>query len=148
MTHGGIDVVGFFGHGANRRLAMAAGAPAIPGGYVVYVEVPLPAGTTFRSGLPGLQYALYDGRTESSPLLFATTKSLPFTGQPVRQLVDLNDLDGTTPPKSGDGVLLFVVSSTGPTIGKLADTVARDPGSDRHSGRAAGCFRPGGHLAP
>ena len=121
VSHGGIDIVGFFGHGANRKLAMAAGAPAIPGGYVVYVEVPLPQGTTFRSGYPGLQYALYDGRTESSPLLFATTKSLPFSGHPVRQLVDLNNLNGTTPPKSGDGTLLFVVSSTGPTIGTLAN---------------------------
>jgi signal transduction histidine kinase len=120
VTHGGLEIVGFFGHGANRKLALAAGAPAVPGGYLVYAEVPLPAGTTFRSGFSGLQYALYAGRTESSPLLFATTKSLPFTGHQVRQLVDLNNLDSTAPPKLGDGVLLFVVSSTGPTIGRLS----------------------------
>jgi signal transduction histidine kinase len=119
VTHGGTKVMGFFGHGANRRLAMAVGAPAVPGGYVVYVEVPLPAGTTFKSGVSGLQYALYDGRTESSPLLFATTKAPPSTGQ-VRQLVDLDNLESSDTPKPGDGVLLFVVSSTGPTDGGLA----------------------------
>jgi hypothetical protein len=63
-AHGGVAIMGFYGHGSGRRLAMAAGAPAIPGGYVVYVEVPLPAGTTFQSGVAGLQYALYDGRSE------------------------------------------------------------------------------------
>ena len=110
VSHGGIDVVGFFGHGGQRRLAMAAGAPsnfrrlrglrrgAPTGGY------------DGSQWLPGVEYALYDGRTETSPLLFATTRSLPFTGQPVRQLVDINNLNGSTPPKSGDGVLLFVVA--------------------------------------
>ncbi len=119
VADGGLDVVGFFGHGAERRLALAAGAPSVPGGYVVYAEIPLPDGTTFSSGYPGLQYAMYDGRTQSSPLLFATTKSLPLIGQRVRQLVDLNNVDSSTPPKSGHGVVLFVVSSSGSLVGGL-----------------------------
>jgi signal transduction histidine kinase len=118
-SHGGVDVMGFFGAGATRRLALAAGAPVIPGGYVVYAEVPLPAGTTFQSGVPGLQYALYDGRTESSPLLLSTSKTLSQSGQ-VRLLVDLDNLDASSAPRSGGGVLLFVVSSTDVTVGLLS----------------------------
>jgi signal transduction histidine kinase/CheY-like chemotaxis protein len=120
VEHGGVRVLGFFGRGANRRLAMAAGMPVVPGGNVVYVEVPLPAGTTFQSGVPGLQYALYDGRTESSPVLFASAKVVNGAGQQVRQMVDLNDLYSSTPPKSGDAVLLFVVTSSGATVGRLS----------------------------
>jgi signal transduction histidine kinase len=120
VAHGGVDIVGFFGQGSKRKLALAAGAPTVPGGYVVYVELPLPAGTTFDSPVAGLQYALYDGRTESSPLLFATAKTLSRTGQ-VRQLVNLSNLDSSTAPKSGDGVVLFVVSSTTPLVGGLSN---------------------------
>jgi hypothetical protein len=58
IKHGGIAILGFFGHGQARRLAIAAGAPEVPGGFTVYAEVPLPGGTTFRSGYPGLEYAL------------------------------------------------------------------------------------------
>jgi signal transduction histidine kinase/type II secretory pathway pseudopilin PulG len=118
---GGLDVLGFFGHGASRRLALAAGAPSIPDGYVVYVEVPLPAGTTFKSGFPGLQYALYDGRTTSSPVLFASTKTLPDSAHQVRLLMDVNNLEASTPPKPGDEAVLFVVSSTGSGVGGLSN---------------------------
>ena len=64
------------------ELALAAGSPTVPGGYVVYGEVPLPAGTVLPSGFPGLQYAVYNGPTQSSPVLFATTKTLPLDGRP------------------------------------------------------------------
>jgi signal transduction histidine kinase/CheY-like chemotaxis protein len=120
ITHGGIDVLGFFGHGETRRLAVAAGAPEVPGGYVVYAEVPLPQGTTIQSGLPGLQYALYDGQTQASPVLFATTKTLPLSGHRVDQSVDMDNLDSTSKPKLGDDTLLFVVSSTGSAGGVLS----------------------------
>jgi signal transduction histidine kinase len=120
ITHGGIDILGFFGHGATRRLALAAGSPAVPGGYIVYAEVPLPPGTTFASGYPGLQYALYEGRTEASPLLFATTKSLPLTGHRVTQFVNMDNLDGSSAPTPGDELLLFIVSSTGNPVGTLS----------------------------
>ncbi|HTT85893.1 MAG TPA: hypothetical protein VMF60_00875 [Acidimicrobiales bacterium] len=70
-THGGVAIVGFFGHGAARHLAMTAGAPTVPGGYVVYIEVPLPRGTTLPSGNAGLRFAVYDGRGQSAPLLSA-----------------------------------------------------------------------------
>ena len=79
-SHGGLSVLGFFGRGPGRHLAVAAGAPAIPGGYIVYGEVPIPAGTTIRSGFPGLQYALYAGHTLNSPVILATTKTLPLAG--------------------------------------------------------------------
>ncbi len=58
VDHGGTDVVGLFGQGAQRKLAVAGGAPLVPGGYVVYSEIPLPEGTTLKSGYPKLQYAL------------------------------------------------------------------------------------------
>ncbi|HUC36904.1 MAG TPA: ATP-binding protein [Acidimicrobiales bacterium] len=115
----GIEVITFLGHGAGRRLALSVGAPAIPAGYSIYAEVPLPEGTTIASGFPGLQEALYLGRTESSPVLFASTKTLPLSGQTVRQLVDLNALDATSAPRAGAGDLLFVVSSSGSTLGTL-----------------------------
>ena len=121
IAHGGIDILGFFGHGTTRRLAIAAGSPAVPGGYVVYAEVPLPEGTTFKSGYPGLQYALYDGRTEASPLLFATTKALPLTNHRVPLLVNMDDLFGSSRPKHGDELLLFMVSSTGNPVGGLSE---------------------------
>jgi signal transduction histidine kinase len=121
LDHGGVDIIGFFGRGAARRLAMVAGAPTVPGGYVVYAEVPLPAGTTFSSGFSGLRYAVYDGRTQSAPLLFATAGSMRATGQ-VRQLIDLDDIYGSGAPKRGDSVLLFLVSSSG-TVGTLSDAL-------------------------
>ena len=118
--HGGTDILGFYGHGKSRHLAMASGAPTVPGAYVVYVEIPLPAGTTLASGFPGLQYAVYDGRTSHSPLLFSTTRAVPLTGQRVDQLVDMDDLYATGSPKPGDDLLLFVVSSSGATAGSLS----------------------------
>src|SRR6202023_1367563 len=45
LDHGGSGIVGLFGHGQQRRLAIAEGAPLVPGGYVVYAEIPLPEGT-------------------------------------------------------------------------------------------------------
>jgi signal transduction histidine kinase len=119
-SQGGTQIVGFFGQGARRRVALAAGAPSVPGGYVVYVEVPLPAGTTFPSGLPGLQFALYDGRLPSAPVLFSSTKTLPLTGSTVSQLVDLNDLSSSSAPKSGQAALLLVTSFTGLSLGWLS----------------------------
>ena len=98
LDHGGADIVGLFGHGEQRRLALAEGAPSVPGGYVVYAEIPLPEGTILKSGFSGLQYALYDGRSTNGPVLFATTKSLPFTGQLVSQPMNLDDLDTTLSP--------------------------------------------------
>ena len=98
LDHGGADIVGLFGHGEQRRLALAEGAPLVPGGYVVYAEIPLPEGTILKSGFSGLQYALYDGRSTNGPVLFATTKALPFTGQQVSQPMNLDDLDTTLGP--------------------------------------------------
>jgi signal transduction histidine kinase len=120
IAHGGVDILGFFGHGKTRRLALAAGAPEVPGGYVVYAEVPLPQGTMFQSGVPGLQYALYDGHTDASPVLFSTTTNLPLSGHRVYQSVDMDNLYSTSKPKAGDDSLLFVVSSTKSAAGVLS----------------------------
>jgi signal transduction histidine kinase len=106
----GANLVGLFGHGRERHLALSVGAPTIPAGYVVYAELPLPTGTLVSTGLQGLQDALYAGRTQDSPVLFASTKTLPLSGQPLTQLINLNDLGATT-PKPGAGALLFVVTS-------------------------------------
>jgi hypothetical protein len=122
-AHGGTDVVGLFGHGEQRRLAVAEGAPLVPGGYVVYGEIPLPEGTTLKSGFEKLQYALYDGRTTSSPVLVATTKVLPLTGQRVHQIVNLDDPNSSTVPRSQSAGLLFVVSTSGSLIGGLSDVL-------------------------
>jgi len=119
MDHGGTDIVGLFGHGQQRRLAVAEGAPLVPGGYVVYAEIPLPEGTILKSGFAGLQYALYDGRSASGPLLFATTRTLPLTGERVSQLMDLDDLNTTLPPNSTKADLVFVVSANGSLVGTL-----------------------------
>jgi signal transduction histidine kinase len=117
----GLDLMGFFGHGKQRRLALSVGAPVIPDGYVVYAEVPLPSGTKIPSGFPGLQDALYMGRTQSSPVLFASTRTLPLSGDRVTQLVDANDLGAATIPKPSSAALLFVVSSSGSDLGALAN---------------------------
>jgi len=106
----GANLVGFFGHGRERHLALSVGPPTIPAGYVVYAEIPLPTGTLLSTGLQGLQDALYLGRTQNAPVLFASTKTLPLSGQRVTQLIDLNDLGATT-TKPGAGALLFVVTS-------------------------------------
>jgi signal transduction histidine kinase/CheY-like chemotaxis protein len=121
MSQGGFNVLGFFGSGERRRLAVAEGAPLVPGGYVVYAELPLPGGTTVKSSFPSLQYALYTGPTSASPVLIATTKNVPLTGDVVSQLVDLNDLDGGSVPKAGSSTLLFVVSISGTVLGTLSD---------------------------
>jgi signal transduction histidine kinase/CheY-like chemotaxis protein len=116
----GFDLMRFFGHGAQRRLAFSVGAPAIPAGYVIYTEVPVPEGTTIPSGFPGLQDVLYLGRTETSPVLFASTKTVPQPGQKVTQMIDMNDLYSTANAKPTDETLLFVVSSDTSTLGTLA----------------------------
>jgi signal transduction histidine kinase len=121
-THG-FDLIGFFGQGLQRRLAFSVGAPVIQGGYVIYTEIPLPKGITVKSGFPGLQDALYLGSTQGSPVLFASTKSLPLAGQTVTQRVNMNDLDVAAGATSGAGTLLFVVSSTGPIVGTLANAL-------------------------
>ncbi len=117
----GFDLLGFVGQGAHRRLAVADSALALPYGYLVYAEVPLPSGLIEKSGFPGLQDALYSGRTTSSPVLFASTKALPLAGERVTQLVDLNNLESTAPRKPGAQALLFVVSSSGSILGTLPD---------------------------
>ena len=121
MNQGGFSVLGFFGSGKTRRLAVAEGAPLVPGGYVVYAELPLPGGTTVQSSFPNLQYALYTGTSDASPILIATTKKVPLTGDVVSQLVNLNDLDGGSVAKSGSSTLLFVVSISGSVLGNLSD---------------------------
>ena len=121
MNRGGFSILGFFGSGEKRRLAVAEGAPLIPGGYVVYAELPLPGDTTVKSSFPNLQYALYTGASTTSPVLIATTKTLPLTGNVVNQLVDLNDLESNSRPKSGGSTLLFVVSISGTVLGTLSD---------------------------
>ena len=123
IAHGGFSILGFFGSGQGRRLAVAEGAPLVPNTYVVYAELPLPAGTTIPSSFPNLKYALYTGTNTNAPVLIATTKSLPLSGQVVSQLVDLNDLDSNTLPKSGDSTLLFVVSISGSVLGSLSDAL-------------------------
>jgi signal transduction histidine kinase len=121
MVHGGTDIVGFFGQGQRRRLAVAEGAPLVPGGYVIYGEIPLPEGTTLKSGFSGLQYALYAGRSSGGPVLFATTKALPLTGQRSSQLINLDDPNKVLSPSSSKVDLLFVVSASGSLIGNLSD---------------------------
>ncbi len=123
ITHGGTNVVGLFGQGLQRRLAVAEGAPLVPGGYVVYGEIPLPEGATLPSALPRLQFALYDGHSMKAPLLIASTKAVPLTGQQVDQVVNLDDPDSSSPPKSPGAGLLFVVSATGSLVGRLSDVL-------------------------
>jgi signal transduction histidine kinase/CheY-like chemotaxis protein len=119
LGRGGTGIVGLFGHGQQRRLAIAEGAPLVPGGYVVYAEIPLPEGTILKSGFSGLEYALYDGPSTKGPVLFATTKSLPFTGQQARQLINLDDLNKTLSANASTADLLFVVSPSGSLVGAL-----------------------------
>jgi signal transduction histidine kinase/CheY-like chemotaxis protein len=121
VAHGGIDVVGLFGHGTHRRLAVAEGAPLVPGGYVVYVEIRLPEGTTVGNSFANLQWALYDARSTKGPVLFATTKALPLTGQRVYGPMTLDDPNITPSPKSTEADLLFVVSASGSLVGLLPD---------------------------
>ncbi len=117
----GVELLGYFGHGSQRRLAMTVAAPAIPSGYLVYAEIPLPPGAAVASGFPELQDALYLGRTENSPVLFASSKDLPLHGNVVTQMVDMNDLYATTNPKADNDELLFVVGSTGSDLGTLTN---------------------------
>jgi signal transduction histidine kinase len=120
IDHGGVSILGFSGSGSSRRLLIAEGAPQVPGGYVVYGEVPLPAGTTIPSSFPNLQYAIYTGPTTSSRVLISTTKTLPLTGYVVTQFFDLNDLYGASAPSAGPSTLTFVVSISGPILGTLS----------------------------
>jgi hypothetical protein len=147
MTHGGFGVLGFFGSGAKRRLAVAEGAPLVPGGYVVYAELPLPEGTTVHSTFPNLQYALYTGPDTSAPVLIATSKTLPLTGDVISQLVDLNDLNATTAPKARwvrtavRGQHLWLGSRN------ALRSAAMDPRRRRTPCRASGCLCLGSHFA-
>jgi signal transduction histidine kinase len=120
IDQGGFSVLGFFGSGENRRLAIAEGAPLVPTGFVVYGELPLPEGTIVRSSFPNLQYALYTGSGTASPVLISTTKTLPLRGDVVSQLVDLNNLDSSSVGKPGDSTVLFVVSISGSVLGTLS----------------------------
>ena len=119
IAHGGSSIVGLFGTGKQRRLALAEGAPFVPGGYIIYAEVPLPANTTVPSGFPNLEYALYFGQPPSGQVLLASTHALPLRGQRVVQKVDLSDL--TTSTNTSKGNLVFVVEAHGSLIGTLSD---------------------------
>jgi signal transduction histidine kinase len=121
MAHGGADVVALFGQGQQRRLAMAQGAPLVPGGYVVYAEIPLPEGTIIPSQLPRLQFALYAGPTTKAPALISSTRALPLSGHQVDQIVNTDNLDSSAPPKSAGSGLLYVVSATGSLVGGLGN---------------------------
>ena len=90
---------------------------------MIYTEIPLPEGITVKSEFPGLQDSLYLGSNQASPVLFASTKSLPLAGQTVTQRVNMNDLDAAAGSGTGTGTLLFVVSSTGPIVGTLANAL-------------------------
>lgn len=120
IDHGGVSILGFSGSGTSRRLAIAEGAPLVPGNYVVYGEVPLPAGTTIKSSFPNLQYAIYAGSTGAAPVLISTTRALPLTGNVVTQYLDLNNLYATSVPSPGPSTLMFVVSISGPILGTLS----------------------------
>jgi signal transduction histidine kinase len=120
FANGGIDVIGFFGSGPQRRLAAALGPPAVPPGYVVYAEVPVPEGAVEPDESSRLDIALYAGPTEDAPMLFATTGELPLRGERVRELVDLNEDLRRVQGVDGAGVLLFVAATDGPLIGRLA----------------------------
>ena len=120
VANGGTDIVGLFGSGQQRRLAIAIGQPLVPGGYFVYGEVPLPTGTTTQSTFPSLQYALYLGRSTTGPVLFTTTKALPLTGQHVDQLLDVNNPNNATPAKT-EADVLFVVEADGSLTGPLSN---------------------------
>ena len=116
---GGFRILGFTGSGKGRDLAVAEGKPLVPDGYVVFGEVSLPAGTTAKSSIAGLQYALYTGSSTSSPVLLSTSKQLPLTGQVVKQLVNLNALDSPAGPTTGSSTILLVVSVSGSLTGTL-----------------------------
>jgi len=121
VAKGGYRLLGFFGSGAQRRLAVAIGPPSVPAGYVVYSEVPLPTGLTDTNAYPGLEYALYAGPTTSSEVLFSSTKDLPLKGELVKTLVDPNTFGSDEPSKPGDEALLFVATSRGSVLGVLSD---------------------------
>ncbi|MHB8450932.1 MAG: hypothetical protein ACYDAQ_10860, partial [Mycobacteriales bacterium] len=120
VRRGGLAIVGFFGVGANRRLALALGAPEVPAGYLVYAEVPLPPGTSISGGVPGVGYVMYAGPTDRYPVLFATSPSTPLRGPQVSQLVDLDNPDGSGSQAGPVRPLLFLVSFSGPAVGRLA----------------------------
>ncbi|MHB8450818.1 MAG: ATP-binding protein, partial [Mycobacteriales bacterium] len=120
VRRGGLAIVGFFGSGANRRLALALGPPEVPAGYLVYAEVPLPPGTSISGGVPGVGYVMYAGPTDRYPVLFATSASTPLRGPHVSQLVDLDNPDGSGSQAGPVRPLLFLVSFGGPAVGRLA----------------------------
>ena len=109
----GFQILGFVGTGAGRVLSLLMSPPAVPSGYAVYAEVPLPAGTTFPSPFPQLSIAVYDGARDSSPLIFASTSRLPLRGDRVGVLIDLNRAAVTTGAATGGPVLLFMVAARG-----------------------------------
>jgi signal transduction histidine kinase/CheY-like chemotaxis protein len=116
---GGFRILGFTGSGKTRTLAIAEAKPFVPDGYVVFGEVPLPAGRNAKSSIAGLQYALYTGSTTSSPVLLSTSTHLPLTGQVVKQYVNLDDLDSPAAPTRGSSTILLAVSVSGSLTGTL-----------------------------
>jgi signal transduction histidine kinase/ActR/RegA family two-component response regulator len=90
---GQFEVVGIYGTGVTRRLAMAAGAPA-GGAFVAYYEVPLVAaaassGTSNAVG-PGIGIGLYVGATPSAAgLVLATGKPV---GTSVERTVNIGQV--------------------------------------------------------
>lgn len=75
--------------------------------------MPLPEGTTIQSPFPQLSIAVYDGASDSSRLLFASTRQLPLRGDQVGVLIDLNKAAVTSAAGTSGPVLLFVVAARG-----------------------------------
>ncbi len=118
-TGAGLQVLGFVGRGAGRTLALLMGAPAVPSGYGVYAELPLPAGITVKSPFPRLSIAVYNGADGRAPLIFASTHQLPLRGDQVGVLIDLNRAVVTSAPAATGPVLRFVVATSGSLLSPL-----------------------------
>ena len=85
----------------------------MPGGYVVYGEIPFPEGSRSRANSPILQFALYGGHTNQAPLLLASTKAVPLTGQQVDKIHEPRRSGIIDATGSNGTELLFVVRTSG-----------------------------------
>jgi signal transduction histidine kinase/ActR/RegA family two-component response regulator len=113
---GEFAVVGLFGEGLDRRIALASGVPGHPGAAVAYSEVSLlgsvASGSSGQS-MPEVQMALFAGSTPSSEtLILATAPDLATRPRAVTRNVSIGGLPIT-----------LIVAAKGPLSGRVADSL-------------------------
>ena len=129
-SHGtGLYLLSFHGTGANRQLGVLLSEPLAPGGYAVYAEVTLPAGSASPTSDPifsGVDYALYLGVEDDAHALFASTNALPLSGTravlaslPGSTTTEQPQLETTPGSVTSQGRLLLVMSPRGALVGSF-----------------------------